>query len=197
MPETIQAPAAGDAIPDRIDVAARVFATRNRTHFVLSFPWHPEAQALVRQWVSAHWHKPSGGWLMDAHRHEAVRKALEEVSVLLRERGVEVDAPEPRAPTHPGRAAAGAAGPSRIKVADDGTVTAGSLLETGAGWLVVERLGASFIAGSGGRNGRAASPGKLMRYAYHRPATEAEIEAALALKAGQARAEVVDTTMEP
>ena len=180
MPETFQAPAGRTEIPDRIEVAARVHAIRNRSHYVLSFPWHPEAPGLVRQWVSAHWHKPSGGWLMDAHRHETVRKALEEVAALLRDRGVEIDAPMEGKAGNSGAAANGAAAPARIKVPDDGTVTAGSVLETDAGWLVVERLGASFIAGSGGRNGRAASPGKLMRYAYHRPATEAEIEAVLA-----------------
>ncbi|MCW3782909.1 hypothetical protein [Defluviimonas salinarum] len=162
MPETTARP---EELPERIEIAPDVLAVKVGRHYVLRFPFNREAVDRLRQYRSAHYDGPSGGWLMDAWRTDAVRRALEEVDRIL--------GPD----RHLRQAAASAVPTPRLLVAAD-SVAVGHLLETETGLVTVVQLGAVFAgAAKLVKSGRAELVGRPVRYAYHRPATEAEIAA--------------------
>jgi hypothetical protein len=69
--------------PDRIDITPEIFAIRLHRHYVLKFPFDRAANDRVRRAIGAHFCAASGGWCLDAHRADLVRRVLEDVAGIL------------------------------------------------------------------------------------------------------------------
>jgi hypothetical protein len=96
------------------------------------------------------------------------------VDRILRSKGIDTDAdPETwRAVKAPEKLA-------RTLVRLDDGIAAGTILSVKKGPAMVERMGAPFVGEPKyARWGKPELVGSMLRYAYHRPATEAEIELA-------------------
>ena len=81
------------AEPDRIDIAPDIYAIRLYRHYVLKFPFDREANDRVRRAIGAHFDRASGGWCLDAHRPDLVRRVLGDVAAILAPRRTEACAP--------------------------------------------------------------------------------------------------------
>ena len=146
-----------EAQPERIEVAPDIHAQRLHRHYALSFPFDPEASKRVGLWKTAIWDPHRKRWMMDAHRPDLVRKALEEILRLRNARQLQEE----------GGSRAWQGDPERLAVDLDRGVAVGDILKTKTGKIKVERLGAPFLS----RFGR--TP-KMVRYAYGHSLSEAE-----------------------
>lgn len=144
--------------PQRIEVAPDIYALLMNRHYTLVYPFDREANKLVARWKTAVWDPLEKGYLMDAHRPDLVRKALEEILDLRNTKGLEGDRERTR----------GKAEMARIAIDAGMEVAEGYLIETKKGSLIVERLGEPFLS-KFGRNP------KRVRFAYGHFATEAEL----------------------
>lgn len=145
--------------PDRIEINDRIRAVKVHRHYHIFFPYSAAAVDRMRMGISAHWFEPTKCWMMDAHRHESLRRILEDIA---------------RIDADPVVRSSG-----RTIVAAGSEVKTGDLLETAQGPVMVDRLGVVFTGGKGLKGqGLPELVGQQVRYAWHHPATEAEIAAA-------------------
>lgn len=161
--------------PERIEIAEDVYAVHCGTHYHIAFPYHPKAPEIMRSVWTAHYVPETRAWSARISRYADIEDALRKINQLL---------PADRDMKPKARRASAAAGqkqPARrnrvlVSVSDD--VAEGSVLEIGGKHVTVEHIGVPFTADRKfARWGKAELVGKLVHYAYHRPSTEAEIEA--------------------
>lgn len=77
--------------PVSIDISDDVHAVLCHKHYLLRFPFDPDAVEAVKSRVSAAWFRPGRCWTMDAHRHVAVRNTLLEIQQILDAKRHEVE----------------------------------------------------------------------------------------------------------
>lgn len=164
--------------PERIDIAPDVYAVKLGLYYHIKFPYNREAVEVMRMVATAHYAREMNGWAARQARHEDIRKALIKIDEILGpDRHAAREARE-RAAAEKGAKPAKPAKPQRVIVPVEDGVKAGQVLEIKKKHVTVERLGAPFTADSRyARWGKPEMVGAIVRYAYHRPSTEAEIEA--------------------
>ena len=192
-PETVMC--YGEKTPVSIRISTQVYARLGpqgigHRHYTAQFPYDKDAVDIIRMSVGAHYAPESGGWQLRAGYPGRVERVLEEIDDLLRRKGINTDAdpaekPDRGAPVKMDRT---------IVRLEDG-VLAGAVINVKKGPVMVERLGSPFIGdGKYARWGKPELVGATLRYAYHRPATEAEIQIAAEIRD---RKEEPDTNPEP
>lgn len=176
MPEAHDAPRAFTD-PERIDHGHGCVATlEQRRHYVVKFPYAPEAAQRMSRVSGASWFPPMHAWIVPSVRASQVDAALRDISAMpeVREEAARAMSPAGK-PNQEGREAEAL---EKIVVAASDGVRPGDILETKKGPRMVERLGVSFPGPAWlGKRGRRELVGEPVRYAWSRPATEAEIEA--------------------
>ncbi|MEP3667498.1 MAG: hypothetical protein ABJN42_12310 [Roseibium sp.] len=187
---------AGQDLPKRIEISKQVQATLGHQgvgprHYWTSFPYDKDAIEVMRQ---AGGFYDGNNWNLVAHRVEAATNALKQVDEILRSKGIDTNAdPAKRAP----RAAPKKQARSLVKLDDD--IKPGEILKVKKKFVMVERLGAPFVGEPKyARWGKPELVGETIRYVYHRPATEDELDLAeqAMREAEEARAEA-EASAEP
>ncbi|ETX13649.1 hypothetical protein OCH239_09275 [Roseivivax halodurans JCM 10272] len=155
--------------PTHIEIAPDVRAWKVGRSYHIAFPYHPEAKRVMDGLDSAYWAPAAHCWIAGANRHGEIEAALRRIDAILGpDRHVRRQAREAAAP---GKLA-------RTLVPVDDGLEAGQVRQIDGRHVTVERFGREFPAGRGFRRaGRPELDGKMICYAYHRPATDAEIEA--------------------
>ncbi|WP_027234300.1 hypothetical protein [Leisingera caerulea] len=168
--------------PERIDVAEDVYAVKTGLFYHIAFPYHPQAPDIMRSVKTAYFVPETKGWTARIIRHQDIYHALCKIDALLpADRHEKRRAREAATAGESGQRKAGkkpAARQQRILVLASDDVCETQILEVKGKHVTVERLGTPFMADRKfAKWGKPELVGKLVRYAYHRPSTEAEIEA--------------------
>jgi hypothetical protein len=176
MPEDPEAPRAFTD-PERIDHGHGCVATLHQgRHYMVRFPYAPEATRRMNLVSGAIWAREMGGWIVPSVRASQIDAALRDISAMpaVREKAArEMSSASRRNPERRDEEPL-----EKIVVAESDGVNPGDILETKKGPRIVERLGVSFLGPAWlGKRGRRELVGEPVRYAWSRPATEAELEA--------------------
>ncbi|MBW3243326.1 hypothetical protein KUV57_11520 [Epibacterium sp. DP7N7-1] len=163
--------------PERIDISPDVYAIKIGLYYHITFPYSQEAVNIMRKVATAHFSPEMKGWAARGSRHEDIREALGEISKTLNANRNAVsrqrDTYAAKSRSKPDKPVK----PQRVLVPIEDGLRAGDVLELKKKHITVERLGTPFTADSRyARWGKPEMVGSLVRYAYYRPSTEAEIE---------------------
>lgn len=153
--------------PDRIYAAKDIYAIRTGRNYQLVFPFSREAVAIVKSIPTAHFVPEMRGWSVQANRFRELDAGLQRLHRAL----------EPR-PSSDARSSTGVGAQARdrtlMPVSAD--LSVGCILPLKGAHVTVLGFGKPFVADQRySAWGRPELAGAQVRYAYHRPATDAEI----------------------
>lgn len=170
MPDAIHYPYGEE--PKRLQAGENLTAYRVGRYYSLTLPQYSrEATEIIRMVATAHWERSDGAWHVHASHHQTLQRAMDQVAVIP---GMD-RAPGPRRATVDTQVATR---PQRSLIPADADFEVGQILTYRRKPVAVERLGAPFMADS--RNAKWGKPelaGKMVRYAYHHPASQEEVHA--------------------
>lgn len=151
--------------PKHIRISERVHALRSGKFYMVSFPYSEAASKMMGDLAGAFYEPSIRGWHYPWQRAEILEDRLAKIDQCLRDEGFDVDTPEVTL--------------TRQLMIDTGDLAPGLVLETDEGAVTIDRVGKAFT----GTRFLAKSTGlkvtnKPVRYVWHRPSLDAEIEAA-------------------
>lgn len=145
-----------------IRMSERVYATLLHRHYKVEFPFTKEAVDRMRLCPTAFWER-SLGWSVSAHKADALRAALTDIEGICKAQGVDTNARDTPL--------------KRSVILHNVDQAAPPFLEGEKGLEKVVRLGAPFVASRAlAKSTGLKISGKMVRYAYHRPASEIELD---------------------